>query len=151
MSLILWLILIGLLFVAFIFSIINSHSSEKKSKTIKQSIIIGFSKVLSDIAIGLIIAAIPTVILLNYLKPQPEDVMPVFFYDGTYADTSDNIDYTLAQSLIADCTISIKQSQDVTKYFDCAFLYFKTNNYDLACDDLQECVKLEERWIYIVI
>mgnify|MGYP002567177637 CR=1 FL=1 len=153
MSLILWLILTGLLLIAFTFSAINSHISERKSKTVRRSIALGLTKVLSDIAIGLIIAAIPTVIVLNYLKPQPENVMPVFFYDGTNIAISDildsdDIDYALAQSLIEECTSAIRQTQDVDKFFDRAALYFKTGNFDLACDDLQKCVELEEKWIY---
>ena len=147
MSLILWFVLIGLLLIAFAFSAINSHVTEKKSKTVGWSISIGLTKVLSDIAIGLIIATIPTVILLNYLKPHPEDVMPVFFYDGTNMAISeildsDDIDYTLAQSLVEECTSEIRKTQDADKYFDRAALYFKIGDFDLACDDLQKCVEL---------
>lgn len=150
---ILWLVLIGLLLIAVTFSAIYSHISEKKSKTVRRSITLGLTKVLSDIAIGLIIAAIPTVIILNYLKPQPQNAMPAFFYDGTNMaiseiSDSDDIDYVLAQSLIEKCTSAIGQTQDADKYFDRAALYFKTGNFDLACDDLQKCVELEESWKY---
>lgn len=148
MSLKIMLMLFGLLLVAIVFSAINSNLAERKNKTVTRALALGLSKVFSDIAIGLIIASIPTVILLNHLKPQPEDVMPVFIYDGIYAEISDDIDDSLAESLIADCTVAAEQSPSVEKYFDRAFLYFKTGNFDLAYTDLQKCIELEENWMY---
>lgn len=142
------LILLGLLLVAIVFSAINSNLAERKNRTVMKALALGFSKVFSDIAIGLIIASIPTVLLLNHLKPQPEDVMPVFIYDGTYAEISDSIDDLLAESLIAECTTSANQSPNARIYFDRAFLYFKTGNFDLAYTDLQKCIELEEYWMY---
>ena len=73
--------------------------------------------------------------------------MPVFFYDGTNMAISeildsDDIDYTLAQSLVEECTSEIRKTQDADKYFDRAALYFKIGDFDLACDDLQKCVEL---------
>lgn len=58
------LMLFGLISFAVIFSAINSALSEKKSEKFPKN----FScKVLSDVSIGLIIATIPTILLLNYL------------------------------------------------------------------------------------
>lgn len=141
-------ILCGLLLLAVVFSAINSHFSEKKNKSVSKTLLLGLSKVLSDIAVGLIIAVIPMVILLNWLKPQPEDIMPVFVYDGTYSEISDSIDDSMAESLIIDCSEAIEQSSDAQEYFDRAFLYFKTGNLDLAYTDLQKCIELEEKWMY---
>lgn len=148
MSLRILSLLLGLLLLAVVFSTINSHFSEKKNRSVSKTLLLGLSKVLSDIAIGLIIAVIPTVILLNCLKPQPEDVMPVFIYDGTYSEILDSIDDSMAESLIVDCSEAIKQSADAENYFDRACLYFKTGNLDLAHIDLQKCIELEETWMY---
>ena len=145
MSLDIILTLICLLFVAVIFSTINSNLSERKSKTIWRESVLAISKVLSSIAIGLIIAAVPIVILLNQIKPPPEDVMPAFIYVG---EISDDMDCSLMESLIVEYTAAIEDFPTASIYFDRAYLYFKTNNLDLAVTDLQKCIDLENNWMY---
>lgn len=142
------LLFFGLLLVAIIISAINFNLAEKKNKTVTKVLALGLSRVFSDIAVGLIIAFVPTVILINHLKPQPENVMPVFIYDGTYAGIADDVVVSMADSLIADCSVALERSSDTTKYFDRAFLYFKTGNFDLAYVDLQKCIELEENWMF---
>lgn len=142
------LMLLGLISFAVIFSAINCTLSEKRTKTFRRMLALGLSKVLSDVSIGLIIAAIPIVLLLNYLKPQPEDIMPAFAYDGVYSEITDDIDNSSIEFLISDCTVVIEETSSVEKIFDRSFLYYKTGNFDLAQIDLQQCMELEENWMY---
>lgn len=142
------LMLLGLISFAVIFSTINCTLSEKRTKTFRGMLALGLSKVLSDVSIGLIIAAIPIMLLLNYLKPQPEDIMPAFAYDGVYSEIADDIDESSIEFLISDCTVTIEEAPSVEKIFDRSFLYYKTGNFDLAQIDLQQCVELEVNWMY---
>ena len=139
------LIIVGLLVIAIVFASVDSGG--KKNKSIRKSIALGASKVISDVAIGLIITAIPTAILFNHLKPQPEDVMPVFISSGTYAEL-DDADPALVEEMIDACTADLVHTQSADVYFDRASLYFETSNLDLAYSDLLKCVELEENWIY---
>lgn len=141
------LIVVGLLVVAIVFASVDA--GRQKNKSIRKALVLGASKVISDVAIGLIIAAIPTAILFNHLKPQPEDVMPVFISSGNYVyEELDDADPALVEELIDECTAALAYTQEADLYFDRASLYFDTSNLDLAYSDLQKCVELEESWIY---
>lgn len=139
------LIFAGLFLVAVFFS--SVHSDTQGVKPAKISLVLGFSKMLSEVAIGLIIAAVPTMLLLNYLKPQPEDVMPVFISSGVYADV-DVSDPAVIEELVDECTVAISKDQDAENYFNRASLYFCTDNLDLAYSDLHRCIELDENWVY---
>lgn len=148
MNIILCFIIIGLVLIAWLFSSVDALISANGDGANWEYVVIGASKVIVEIAIGIIIILIPTLILVNYLKPQPENVMPAFYYDGTYAGLLSGMDDDTLQTLVEERTRTINQTGQVSAYYDRALLYFRTNNYDLACDDLQYCYEHESNWKY---
>lgn len=148
MNNILFFIIIGLVLIAWLFSSVDALISADGDGAVWEYMVIGASKVIVGIAIGIIIILIPTLFLGNYLKPQPEDVMPAFYYDGTYAGLVNDMDDDTLQTLVGECTRTISQTGQLSAYYDRALLYFRTNNYDLARDDLQYCYEHESNWKY---
>lgn len=147
MNFLLCMVIAGLVVVAIVFATVDSVVSKKENEKIFYSLVSGISKVVFDISIGLIIIVIPMTLLTNYLKPQPEDIMPAFYYDGKYVEI-DDMDLGLAELLIEESTETIAQDHFLSAYYDRAYLYFYTSNYDLAYEDLQLCFEYTNEWKY---
>lgn len=145
MSLKITLTLAGILLLAVIFASVNYKVGQSKGS----AFVLGLSKVISEVAIALTIVFIPAVILLSNITPQPKNVMPSFQYEGAYSEVlSYDIDGSLIERLNAEMSKSVELFPTANNYFGRAYLYFKTNNMDLAYADLQECIKLEDSWMY---
>lgn len=145
--------IISLTIIAIIFSIIQHFFSNKKEKKIVFSVFAGFSSAVSNIAIGLIVLLIPSLLFVNLITPAPEDIMPAFIYYGKYNDYStadlEDIPEGLVEQYIAECTKRAETQGDISAYFDRAFWYFKTHNMDLAKDDYEVCFNADKsNWIY---
>lgn len=143
------IVLLALVLISAFFATINSIVANKEKKKFAHFLISGISTVITDVAIGLIIISVPALIMVNYLKPQPESIMPAIYYDGTYSEITDIMTTELAESLVNECTERIRLEGTLTAYYDRAYLYFFTNNYDLAQEDLLHCFEDSEEWKYL--
>ena len=148
MNWIFWGILLVFLAIAIIFTTINAFLSFSKKDSFKGCFLHGLSKVLADVAIGLIIIMVPALILYNCLKPKPADVMPSYYYDGTYADMAPEEKDIYAETIILDCTDKVTENETLMAHFDRAHFYFYTGNFDLAKNDLLFCYKNSKDWRY---
>lgn len=141
-----------LIFVSIISTGIFECSEKKYSKTFWKSILqtakIGLCKVLSSVGVALLTTISLAFLLSLFIKPEPQDVMPALYYDGTYIEynavekTTDTINMILEES---EKRIT---SDPESAYYDMAYAYFSSGNYDLAVDALKKCYAENPKWEY---
>lgn len=143
--------------VIFLVSIICTgvfECSEKRNicKSFKESILhvlkIGFFKVISSVCIALLTAGISAFLLSLFIKPEPQNVMPAFYYDGTYSEYNVlDISRDTINMILEESEKHITNDPEIA-YFDMAYAYFFSQNYDLAVEALGKCYEMAQRWEY---
>ena len=126
----------------------KSKKDQKSDNSFINIVKIGLCKTLSSIGIAVVTTIVTVLLLSMFIKPEPQNVMPAIFYDGTYAELNgmekgeDTIEMILEES-------EKRLSSDYeTANYDIAYAYFSSNNFDLAVDAFEECYKTNPKWEY---
>jgi len=147
--------IISAIFVITVFSSGRLERCKKRSenetfvKALWNTIKTGFLKVLSSVGIALVTTAISVLILSTFIKPEPQNIMPAFYYDGTYEQYNNEevTDSEIFNRIFRESQAQIETDSE-TAYFDIAYAYYKTNNYDLAIEYLEQCYEINPHWKY---
>lgn len=126
--------------------IISKNKKNNYFNVIIQAICTCASKVLT----GAIAVMVGMSVIVALTKPMPEDVMPAFYYNGSYSEYGgEYFSSEVIEQLLSECNYMLGKSSDPDILFDRAFLYYRTHNYDLAIEDLKACLTTESNWEYL--
>lgn len=121
---------------------------KKFAKTVWITLKIGASKVLSTIGIAILTAIASALLLSVFIKPEPQNVMPAFYYDGTYSEYNNEEKTADVINMILEESENRIATDWETAYYDIAYAYFSSNNYDLAIEALKKCYDENPSWEY---
>ena len=135
-----------------IIAILTSGLYDKQSKSGKKDMTkwdvvkTGFFKVTSPLSITLLKVFCVALLLSFVIRPELGDVMPAYRYSG------DNYNLIYSSELDIDSISSEIQNKMTIDpegaLYDQAFLYWRTNNGDLAIKTLQQCLLYDKNWEY---
>ena len=124
------------------------EKNSKKEKPSSSIIKLGILKIISSIGISLTTTLLFASVLSYLIKPQPQDVMPAFMYDGTYIETNTLASANLpVEQIIQESTARLEYAKEEAN-FDFANIYFRTGKYDLSVDCLERCFAINPSWKY---
>lgn len=126
----------------------KKYSSKMLGKSILKTIKIGLCKVLSSVGVALLTTISLALLLSLFIKPEPQDVMPALYYDGTYIEYNTVEKTTDIINMILEESEKHITSDSESAYYDMAYAYFSSGNYDLAVDALKKCYAENPKWEY---
>lgn len=138
--------------ILFVLGIIICAALSKKGKSDHQESVWGeILKFSLQVTAGLLIMLIPLSIILPTMHPISQNEMPVFYTIEDFEIMNTLMTYETSEELNSaistyDQLIIIQPTEE--HYFERSFLYFKSGNFDLACEDLEMCYKNSNRWEY---
>lgn len=144
---------VTVLIVSIIFTGIFECSEKQISrKTFWKAVLItlkiGTSKVLSSVCITLLTVVFSAFLLSIFIKPELQDVMPAFYYDGTYSEFNTEEKTAEIINTILEDAEDHKALDMESAYYDIAYAYFSSGNYDLAIGSLEICYDANPCWKY---
>lgn len=129
------------------------RETKQKKKEVHVGIIwnvvkIGTLKLISAVGIAILTAAALALLLSLIVKPEPANIMPGYFYDGTYAYYNGmEIDEATIDTILTGSRQRMDADREAACY-DMAYGYFSSGNFDYAITALETCYESNPDWKY---